>query len=200
MTGQYQEDLGNDFGTRIEGTRIKHHMGPAGIKMYGTFGPILRIETTANDVSFFKHYRTVEQRNGKLEFKLAPVKKAIYSLQPDLRKLLAASNMRYLAFLSEIDDPTAGISALRRSARRPTRVAVPTRALTCSNPKDQALFEALVRGEFAISGMCNKDLRSHIPEKRTAQISCCPKRLRVHGLIKKVGRAYKYSRPYSVAS
>jgi hypothetical protein len=32
--------------------------------MYDKFGHILRIETVANDVSFFKHHRRVEHRDG----------------------------------------------------------------------------------------------------------------------------------------
>jgi hypothetical protein len=61
LHGNYEGELGNDFHTRIEGTRIKHHMGPASIKMYDKFGLVLRIETTINDVSFFKHHRMVER-------------------------------------------------------------------------------------------------------------------------------------------
>jgi hypothetical protein len=34
LNGNYKDELGNDFSTRIEGTRIRHHMGPAAIKMY----------------------------------------------------------------------------------------------------------------------------------------------------------------------
>ncbi|MFH0341403.1 MAG: hypothetical protein ACHBNF_04585, partial [Chromatiales bacterium] len=55
---------GNDFHTRIEGTRIRHHMGPASLKLYDKFGLMARVECTANEVSFFKHHRFVEQRNG----------------------------------------------------------------------------------------------------------------------------------------
>ncbi len=54
LHGNYQDEVGNNFNTRIEGTRIKHAMGPASIKMYDKFGLIFRIETTVNDVSFFK--------------------------------------------------------------------------------------------------------------------------------------------------
>ncbi|MFO0980641.1 MAG: hypothetical protein U1E76_02660 [Planctomycetota bacterium] len=43
-----------------------------------------------------------------------PLRKTIYSLQPDLRELLSAANQRYLAFISDIDDPTAGIKALNK--------------------------------------------------------------------------------------
>jgi hypothetical protein len=56
LPDNYQDEVGNDFSTRIEGTRIKHSMGPASIKMYDKCGLVLRIETTANDVSFFKHH------------------------------------------------------------------------------------------------------------------------------------------------
>src|ERR1039457_3135359 len=54
-----QAELGNRFNIRIEGTRIKHTMGPVSLKLYDKFGLILRIETTVNDVSFFRHYRKV---------------------------------------------------------------------------------------------------------------------------------------------
>jgi len=64
LNGTYRDELGNDLSTRIVGTRIRHHMGPASIKMYDKFGIVLRIDTTANDVSFLKHHRKVEQRDG----------------------------------------------------------------------------------------------------------------------------------------
>jgi hypothetical protein len=41
---------------------------------------VLRIETTSNDVSFFKHHRKVEHRQGPPTREVAPVKKTIYSL------------------------------------------------------------------------------------------------------------------------
>jgi hypothetical protein len=64
LTRASQDEVGNDFSTRIQGTRIRHHLGPASIKLYDKFGLIARVECTANDVSFFKHHRWVEQRNG----------------------------------------------------------------------------------------------------------------------------------------
>jgi hypothetical protein len=64
ITPQLAQELGSQFSTRIEGTCIKHRFGDASIKMYDKFGQILRIETTTNDVSFFKHHRKVEHRQG----------------------------------------------------------------------------------------------------------------------------------------
>ena len=91
--------------------------------MYDKFGRILRIETTTVDVTFFRHYREVEQRHGTTVMKYAPMKKTIYSLGA-LREVLAAANRRYLEFLSAIDDPSDGIRKLNKisetsSRRRP---------------------------------------------------------------------------------
>jgi hypothetical protein len=33
LNTNYQGEVGNDFSTRIQGTRIRHHMGPASIKL-----------------------------------------------------------------------------------------------------------------------------------------------------------------------
>ncbi len=74
---------------------------------------MLRIETTSNDVSFFKHHRNVEHWQGPSTRKLAPVKKSIYSLV-DLRELLLGCNRRYIAHLSALDDFSAGVRALDR--------------------------------------------------------------------------------------
>ena len=112
----YEGEMGNNFNTRIEGTRIKHNMGPVSIKMYDKFGLILRIETTVNDVSFFKHYRLVEHRDGSESKKLAQMKKGIYSLSA-LRELLFAANRRYIEFISAIDDPSAGIKKLDKISK-----------------------------------------------------------------------------------
>src|ERR1017187_439001 len=101
LVPQFQGEMGNRFNIRIEGTRIKHTMGPVSLKLYDKFGLILRIETTVNDVSFFRHYRKVEHRDGTSETKWAPMLKTVYSL-PALRELLVAANRRYLEFLSTI--------------------------------------------------------------------------------------------------
>ena len=78
-------------------------MGSASVKIYDKFGRLLRIETTINDVSFFKHHRKVEHKDGKETRELAPFKKSIYSLI-DLREILLGCNRRYLELLSSLDD------------------------------------------------------------------------------------------------
>jgi len=103
----YQGEIGNNYFVRLEGSRIKHSMGKNSIKMYDKFSKILRIETTTNNVSFFKHYREVEHRDGTNSHKQAPLKKYIYSLGV-LSVLLSASNRRYLEFISAFDTKESG--------------------------------------------------------------------------------------------
>lgn len=191
LTGNYQDEMGNRYNIRIEGTRIKHTMGPVSLKLYDKFGLILRIETTVNNVSFFRHYREVEHRDGTKEMKNAPLRKTIYSL-PALRELLAASNRRYLEFLSTLDNPQAGIHQLNKLSETVRQQKRSYPGFNFFDDSDQMLFEAVARGEFNISGFQNKSLRRYLPGKTSGQVSRLLKRLRVHGLIKKIGRTYKY--------
>ncbi len=50
----------------------------------------------------------------------------------------------------------------------------------------------LARGAFMISGFTNKALLTLLLNKNAGQISRLIKRLRVHGLVKKIGKRYKY--------
>jgi hypothetical protein len=191
LTAGYQDEMGNRFDTRIAGTRIRHTMGPATIKMYDKFGLILRIETTVNEVSFFPHYRTVEQRDGSTVTKWASMKKSIYSL-PALREALLAANRRYLEFISTLDDPSAGVDRLDKVSQ-PVRENDRTyRGFNFFAAEDQHLFETLARGEFNLRGVQNRTLRPHLAHRTSAQVSRLLKRLRLHGLLKRIGRTYRY--------
>ena len=191
LTANYQGEVGNDFSTRIQGTRIRHHMGPASIKLYDKAGLIARVECTANDVSFFKHHRHVEQRNGERVFKLAPLRKSIYSLH-DLRQLMQAVNERYLTFMACLDSPDAAQRALAKMAAPAKVKGRSYRGFDLFLDPDYRLFLTLSRGEWSISGFRAGDLRQHIPGLSTGRASYLIKRLRTHGLIKKVAHAYKY--------
>jgi len=191
LTRASQDEVGNDFSTRIQGTRIRHHMGPASIKLYDKFGLIARVECTANDVTFFKHHRWVEQRNGERVFKLAPLRKSLYSLR-HLHQLLSDANNRYLAFMACIDNPDAGQKAIGKMAG-PTKVKGRSfRGFNLFLDPDYHVFLTLGRGEWALSGFQAADLRFHIPHLTPGRSSYLLKRLRTHGLIKKVAHRYKY--------
>jgi hypothetical protein len=192
LHANYAAEMGTHFSTRIEGTCIKHHAaGKAAIKMYDKFGRILRIETTVNDVHFFKHYRKVEHRDGTSSMKQAPVQKTIYSL-PVLMELCRAANRRYRNFVSVLEDPSEGLKKLRKIAQPVREAGRNYPGFNLLAPKDQELFQVIARGEHHISGFNNRSLRRVLSQKSSSQISRLLKRLRTHGLIKKVGRTYKY--------
>jgi len=191
LTSAYHGEVGNDFSTRIQGTRIRHHMGPVSLKLYDKAGLIARIECTANDVSFFKHHRYVEQRNGERVFKLAPLRKSIYSLN-DLRQLMHAANERYLAFMACLDNPDAEQQALAKMAAPAKVKGRSFRGFDLFLDPDYRLFLTLARGEWSISGFRARDLRRHIATLTPGRASYLIKRLRTHGLINKVGHTYKY--------
>lgn len=191
LHGNYSAEMGNNFNVRHEGTRIKHTMGPVSIKMYDKAKLVLRIETTVNNVSFFKHYRDISRRDGTVETKWAPMKKTIYNLAP-LQEILRASNRRYLEFLSQIDTPDSGAKALEKITSSCSENQHRYKGFNPLHPEEAALFRLLARGEFCIHGLTARTLRKHLPEKTPGQISRILKRLRTHGLLKKIGSTYKY--------
>jgi hypothetical protein len=130
---RYQGEVGNDFNTRIQGTRIRHRMGPVALKMYDKFGRVLRIETVANDVSFFKHHRTVEHRDGSSEKKLAPVRKTLYSLGV-LSHIMHACNRRYLGSSPASTTTAPGAGTSKASPPLPVIRGAATAASTSSTP------------------------------------------------------------------
>lgn len=96
----------SDYKTLVEGTRIKHALGRQSIKMYDKGGRVLRIEATSNDITFFRHHRKVVGRDGQEEYKMAALKKSIYSLS-DVVGILSAACLRYLDFIGTLEDRTA---------------------------------------------------------------------------------------------
>jgi hypothetical protein len=189
--GRFEGELSTDLKHRVQGMRIRHQMGPAALKMYDKLGRVLRIETVTNDVTFFRHPRTVEHRDGSSEFKVAPLKKSIYSL-PALRRLMHASNRRYLEFLSTLEDSSPGLKKLSRITDPVRDRGRSYRGFNLFSVEDLELFRAIVRGEFNVHGFRNRDLRQLLPDLDGRQMSRMIKRLRIHGLIKKVRAGYRY--------
>ncbi|MCL5999145.1 MAG: MarR family transcriptional regulator [Chloroflexi bacterium] len=194
LHGAYTGEVTSGLNKRILGTRIKHVMGPASIKLYDKFGHVLRIETTTNDVSFFPQYRQVQHRDGTHETQWTTMKKTIYSLAP-LREVMVAANRRYLDLISSLERPDIGVAGTQQLTRLTRPQVEGAHRYTGFNPladEDVPLFRLLLRGEFTISGLTNRAVRALLPGKTVGQVSRLLKRLRVHGLIKKVGHRYKY--------
>ena len=159
--------------------------------MYDKFGCVLRIETTTNDVSFFKHHRKVEHRQGPPTRALAPVKKTIYSLI-DLREILFGCNRRYLAHLSALDDFSAGVRALDRLTKPRSIDGKTVKGINFFDPIDNALLHALQNPRVNIAGIRRADLRPLVNGLSPPRLSRQLRRLRDIGVIKRVAGTYRY--------
>ena len=188
----FEGEGGSRYNVLIEGTRLRHSLGHTSIKMYDKFSHVLRIETTTNDVSFFKHYRKVVHRDGRTEMKNAPIQKTIHSLGA-VREVLAAANRRYLDFLSTLEDDSTGRRDLDRVSRSVQDDAGRSyRGINFFLPADLDFILAVVRGEYLISGVTARKLRKQLPLWTSSQLSRAIRRLREHGLLKKIGGTFKY--------
>jgi hypothetical protein len=187
----FEGEAGSRLGRRVLGTRIKHQMGEISVKIYDKFGRILRIEVTSNNVSQLKVFRDVQKRDGSTVQEVAPVKKSIYSLFALISIFKNACN-RYLEFISSFDDPTDGLKKLERVTETVTEKDQNYKGFNFFSKEDEKILLAVADGKFTLKGITNKALRGMLPDKKSWQISRILKRLRLHGLIKKVGNTYKY--------
>jgi hypothetical protein len=119
------------------------------------------------------------------------MKKNIYSLTA-LAGILKASNRRYLEFISTFDDQSQGIKNLERVSKTVEADYRLYKGFNFFSHDDRFLLEILSRGEFNINGLRNKSLRKFLPDKSSATLSRTLKRLNLHGIIRKVGKTYKY--------
>ena len=125
------------------------------------------------------------------------MKKNIYSLKP-LHEIVSASNNRYLEFISAIEDDSIGHKKLEK-ATEPKKVGrqklqrikllLQSRQNHCTHTGKRGIQSANRR-----SFRC-KDLAKHLKQYSSDQLSRLLKRLRVHGIIKKIGNSYKYYLP-----
>jgi hypothetical protein len=191
LTGQSKAETGNRYNIRIEGSRIKHYFDRSCIKMYDKYSKILRIETTINDITKFKHYRSVEHLDGSSTTKWAPMKKNIYSLRP-LQYLLKAANQRYLNFISCIEDRQTGKKNLTKVTRDVRHKNRTYKGFNFFNPFDEQLLMSINRGEFRIKGFSAKNIRAFFKNITNYKLSRAIKRLHLMGLIKKVKGTYRY--------
>jgi len=187
---QMPEEVMNHFETRIAGTRIRHFHGPVSIKMYDKFQMILRIETTVNDVTTFSMYRWVNQRNGKRVWKWAEMSKSIYSLT-FLRERAGNANRSYLDFLAGLDDHVEGTKKLDRISQPTAEHGRNYPGFNFFRDEHRKVMETIAQAEFLIDGCSNKDLRQRLG-LTSSQASRMLKRLRVHGLTRKLPKQYRY--------
>ena len=113
----------------------------------------------------------------------------------------AAANWRYLEALASVTDKTPAGQASAGVCRAVVREGRRHRALNPWSEKDAALLGAVSRGEYAINGLRNRDLRRHLwikigtdqeERRRAGAVTRQLRLLRVHGLLRKVSGTHRY--------
>ncbi len=195
------------FQTLVQGTRLKHTLGPTSLKMYDKARRVLRIECTTHDITSFTHYRQVEPRrsagrkvsagssgpgSGSGRTQHAPMRRTIYSL-PALAAAMEAATQRYLLFISQWPDRTkerhelCAVSAPARDQNQRSH-----RGLNFFHREDLQFLQAILRGEHQIGGLRNRTLQAHLPGWKPQKIGRTLRRFRALKLLKRVHGTWKY--------
>jgi hypothetical protein len=96
------------------------------------------------------------------------------------------------AFMACLDSPDAEQKAIAKMAAPAKIKGHSFRGFNLFLDPDYQIFLTLARGEWAIAGFRAADLREHIKDLSPGRCSYILKRLRTHGLIKKIANTYKY--------
>jgi hypothetical protein len=126
--------------------------------MYGKFSKILRMETTVNDISFFKHCREAVRRDGTKSNETARLKKGIYSLTLPAENLKAA-NRRYIEFISGFENKQAGRKKLEKISESKVENNRNCKGFNFFDKTDLVVLPAILSGEFNICGFRNRQLK-----------------------------------------
>jgi len=191
--------------TRPEGTRVKHAINRNSIKMYDKQQSVLRVETTINNPRDMKVYRSKEgDDSGQKEW--LRLRKGVADLHRRA-ELSQKSNERYLETLAAVDHDQPLGDTVRPICQPTEWHGRRVRALQPLSPNDNQLLAAVIRGEFALNGFRNRDLRpllfgddtSSAPDvpanearRQSNKITRLLRLLRGHGLIQKVPKTHRY--------
>lgn len=205
VPGTIRAEVTSDVKTRAEGVRIKHRVNANSVKAYDkAYTPeraVLRAETTLNDVSDLRVYRPKEGgREDEKEWRV--LRKGVADLHRRAQ-VSQAANARYLDALTSVDDRTTLEERVCQVTEPTTWKGKRVRALRPLAAEDTALLAAVSRGEFAINGLRNRDVRPLLygdesalaPEevrRRAAKVTRQLRMLRAHGLIRKVPHTHRY--------
>ena len=196
--GRFLGELTSSFKQRQEGVRVKHWVQGNSIKMYDPHN-VLRIETTMAKPTGFKVFRPLtNDPDGKLGWR--PLRKGIADMHRRA-EVCQQANDRYLDALAVVEDSTRLRELLDQVATPVVDKGKRLRALRIGDADDIALLKAVARGEFAINGFRNRDVRAVLhPRARTTsltrrQAAAVGRRLRLlraHGVIRKVPKSHLY--------
>lgn len=200
-TEQFRGAIKTQWHRREPGAAVKHWLKRNALKMYDKDGSLLRIEPVINDPREFMIHRTRHKEDGTHEVGWFPMAKGVANLYR-YAEVSRQASARYLEALTVVDDLGVGQRELDQRCAPVLYQGRNRRALQPLRCDDQALFQATLRGEYALRGFRNGELAEVLlgpkpdePAERRRRCGKISRRiglLRAHGLVAKVPRARRY--------
>lgn len=185
-----------------EGVRLKHWVNKNSLKLYDHL-QVLRSETTINQPSGFKVFRTKENDpEGKKGWRV--LRRNVADLHRRAQ-VSQAANERYLEALAAVAETKTVKQLAAPLARRvaaPGRSGRKVRALNPLDATDAALLTAISDPRWMVNGLRNRDVVAVLyptatadgteKRRRSARVTRLIRILRGHGLLHKVSTTHRY--------
>jgi hypothetical protein len=182
-----------------DGLRIKHWLNKNSLKCYDK-GSVFRTEATINEPKDFRVWRGPETNpSGKKSWRI--LRRSVADLYRRA-EVSRAATQRYLTALAAVHVSTPLAQEAVTVCRRVRRNGRGHRALNPFAESDAQLLAIINRGEFALNGFRNRDVRAKLYEstddpkrlrRQTAAVGRRLMMLRAHRLIAKVPKTHRYT-------
>lgn len=200
--GPLPNEVISDYRRRYEGIRVKHGVNHNSIKMYNKSGSILRVETTINNSREFKVFRHPNDDKSR-PASWQRMRKGVSDLHRRC-ELSDKCNERYADALASAQVEERLKEVVSPACNKVKKKGKTYRGLNPWQEQDYKLLTFLAKGEHAINGFRNKDLRRWLysgseailkqeRKKYSGRTTRRIKLLRVHGLVKKVAKENRYT-------
>lgn len=193
---RFQGEAVSDYKDRPVGCRVKFKLKSNSIKMYDKCS-VLRIETTINDPREFKVYATVNHSDGTESKEWKPMGKSISNLYR-YAEVAKACNGRFLDAMTDIVPVKSTLDEIGKICSGKKVNGKTVTGFNVWSPEVVRIMETICDGRYFINGFRNRDIGRVIfpgikdPKKLSSKVSRTLKKLRQHGLIKKVPKSRRY--------
>ena len=186
----------SDYKDRPMGCRVKFKLKSNSVKMYDKCS-VLRVETTINDPREFKVYATVHHHDGTESEEWKPMGRSISNLYR-YAEVSKSCNRRFLDAMVDIIPARSTLDEIGKVCSEKKVGGKKVMGFNVWSPETVRIMETICDGRYIINGFRNKDIGRNIfpevkdPKKLSSKTSRLLKKLRQHGLIKKVPRSRRY--------
>lgn len=196
---RFNGNVVSDCRERPEGTRVRHSVNENSLKLYDKQGSVLRPECTINNTREFRVYRVREaDPDGPKSWQR--LRKGVVDL-PRRAEISHAACSRYLTALAEVDSKTP-LGEVADAIRRPVlREKRRYRGLQPLSGPDAEIAAILLRGEYSLNGLRNRDIRERLhpntasatdQRRQSGQVSRLLRLFSEHALIRKLPGTHRY--------